>query len=37
VAAQLQARGDQVIGLDNLDDYDVSLKRARLEQLQRPG
>jgi UDP-glucuronate 4-epimerase len=28
-------RGDQVVGLDNLNDYyDVSLKRARLEQLE---
>ncbi len=31
----LLARGDRVIGLDNLNDYyDVSLKRARLAQLQ---
>ncbi len=31
----LLARGDRVIGLDNLNDYyDVSLKRARLERLQ---
>ncbi|MDQ2695087.1 MAG: NAD-dependent epimerase [Pseudomonadota bacterium] len=35
VAARLLARGDQVIGLDNLNDYyDVSLKRARLARLQ---
>lgn len=34
VAAQLLARGDTVIGLDNLNDYyDVALKRARLEPL----
>ncbi len=34
VAKQLLARGDSVIGLDNLNDYyDVSLKRARLEPL----
>ena len=34
VAKQLLARGDIVIGLDNLNDYyDVSLKRARLEHL----
>ncbi len=32
VSARLLARGDEVIGLDNLNDYyDVSLKRARLE------
>src|SRR5512134_168083 len=38
VASRLQARGDQVVGLDNLDDYyDVSLKRARLERLGQPG
>jgi UDP-glucuronate 4-epimerase len=31
---QLLARGDSVVGLDNLNDYyDVSLKRARLEPL----
>lgn len=35
VAAALLARGDQVVGLDNLNDYyDVSLKQARLAQLQ---
>jgi UDP-glucuronate 4-epimerase len=34
VAKQLLARGDTVIGLDNLNDYyDVSLKRARLQAL----
>ncbi len=34
VAKQLLARGDIVIGLDNLNDYyDVSLKQARLEPL----
>ncbi len=32
---RLLARGERVIGLDNLNDYyDVSLKRARLERLQ---
>lgn len=36
---RLLARGDQVVGLDNLNDYyDVSLKQARLAQLEgRPG
>jgi UDP-glucuronate 4-epimerase len=34
-AARLLARGDEVVGLDNLNDYyDVSLKRARLARLQ---
>jgi UDP-glucuronate 4-epimerase len=34
VAKRLLARGDQVIGVDNLSDYyDVELKQARLEQL----
>ena len=34
VAHSLLARGDEVIGLDNLNDYyDVSLKQARLDQL----
>lgn len=34
VAQVLLARGDQVIGLDNLNDYyDVSLKQARLDRL----
>ncbi|MDJ0789518.1 MAG: NAD-dependent epimerase/dehydratase family protein, partial [Myxococcota bacterium] len=39
VAGQLLARGDQVVGLDDLNDYyEVSLKEARLAQLQgRPG
>jgi len=33
--ARFLARGDQVVGLDNLNDYyDVALKRARLERLQ---
>jgi len=38
-AARFLSRGDEVVGLDNLNDYyDVSLKNARLEQLQRrPG
>ena len=31
---KLLARGDMVVGLDNINDYyDVSLKLARLEQL----
>ncbi len=35
VASALLARGDEVIGLDNLNDYyEVRLKLARLEQLQ---
>jgi UDP-glucuronate 4-epimerase len=34
-AARLLARGDEVVGLDNLNDYyDVSLKQARLARLQ---
>jgi UDP-glucuronate 4-epimerase len=39
VAHQLLDRGDEVVGLDNLNDYyDVSLKQARLARLQeRPG
>ncbi|CAN5356277.1 NAD-dependent epimerase [soil metagenome] len=39
VAEHLLARGDEVVGLDNLNDYyDVSLKEARLERLEaRPG
>jgi UDP-glucuronate 4-epimerase len=39
VAKKLLARGDSVVGLDNLNDYyDVSLKEARLAQLQKqPG
>src|ERR1700735_3401195 len=38
-AARLLARGDEVVGLDNLNDYyDVTLKTARLERLrQHPG
>src|SRR5581483_4058114 len=38
-ARRLLARGDEVVGLDNLNDYyDVSLKHARLKQLQeQPG
>src|SRR3954463_12843027 len=33
-ARALLARGDQVVGIDNLNDYyDPALKRARLEQL----
>ncbi|WP_313523335.1 NAD-dependent epimerase [Stutzerimonas kunmingensis] len=35
VSRYLLERGDEVVGIDNLNDYyDVSLKRARLEQLQ---
>ncbi len=35
VAAKLLARGDTVVGIDNLNDYyDVSLKRARLARLE---
>ena len=39
VAERLLARGDEVVGLDNLNPYyDPSLKQARLERLQqRPG
>jgi UDP-glucuronate 4-epimerase len=39
VALSLLARGDQVVGIDNLNDYyDPALKRARLEMLDRqPG
>ncbi len=34
VARRLLERGDEVLGIDNLNDYyDVNLKRARLEQL----
>ncbi|HEY1747922.1 MAG TPA: NAD-dependent epimerase [Xanthobacteraceae bacterium] len=37
-AQRLLDRGDEVVGLDNLNDYyDVSLKRTRLERLQREG
>ncbi len=36
--AALLARGEQVIGVDNLNDYyDVALKRARLARLAQPG
>ncbi|HUO81698.1 MAG TPA: NAD-dependent epimerase [Gammaproteobacteria bacterium] len=36
VAEYLLARGDEVVGLDNLNDYyDVSLKQARLARLER--
>lgn len=35
VALRLLARGDEVVGVDNLNDYyDVSLKQARLDRLQ---
>jgi UDP-glucuronate 4-epimerase len=35
VSERLLARGDEVVGLDNLNDYyDVGLKRARLQRLQ---
>jgi len=35
VATQLLARGDEVVGIDNLNDYyEVSLKKARLARLQ---
>lgn len=39
VAQRLLARGDEVVGLDNLNDYyDVNLKRARLARLEpQPG
>ena len=39
VAQKLLARGDQVVGLDNLNDYyDVNLKLARLAQIENlPG
>jgi UDP-glucuronate 4-epimerase len=39
VAQRLLARGEQVVGLDNLSDYyDVNLKRARLARLEgKPG
>ncbi|HQR82560.1 MAG TPA: NAD-dependent epimerase [Thiotrichales bacterium] len=39
VCQRLLARGDEIIGIDNLNDYyDVSLKEARLDQLQQhPG
>src|ERR1035438_3830178 len=35
-ASRFLGRGDEVVGLDNLNDYyDVALKTARLERLQR--
>jgi len=38
VAARLLARGDQVIGIDNLNDYySVQLKRDRIAELERTG
>ena len=39
VAHHLLARGDEVIGLDNLNDYyDITLKESRLRRLhERPG
>ncbi len=38
VARQLLARGERVIGIDNLNDYyDVRLKHARLEEIARGG
>ena len=38
VSQRLLARGDTVVGLDNLNDYyDVNLKLARLDQLKHPG
>ena len=38
VAKALLARGDQVLGIDNLNDYyDPALKRARLAELAEPG
>ncbi|MEX1205753.1 MAG: NAD-dependent epimerase/dehydratase family protein, partial [Dongiaceae bacterium] len=39
VAAALLARGERVVGVDNLNDYyDVALKEARLAELEdRPG
>ncbi|MDD3028890.1 MAG: GDP-mannose 4,6-dehydratase [Alphaproteobacteria bacterium] len=38
VAEKLLAQGSSVIGIDNLNDYyDVSLKKARLERLQKMG
>lgn len=38
VSRYLLARGDEVVGIDNLNDYyEVSLKEARLEQLQPYG
>ncbi len=38
VSQRLLARGDTVVGIDNLNDYyDVNLKLARLEQLKHPN
>ena len=38
VCVALVQRGDEVVGLDNLNDYyDVSLKQARLERIRRSG
>jgi UDP-glucuronate 4-epimerase len=38
VAERLLARGDEVVGIDNLNDYyDVALKEARLARLAAPG
>jgi UDP-glucuronate 4-epimerase len=38
VAQRLLARGDEVVGLDNMSDYyDVNLKRARLARLVEHG
>src|SRR5690606_27996864 len=38
VAGRLLDAGVQVLGIDNLNDYyDVSLKQARLDRLERPG
>jgi UDP-glucuronate 4-epimerase len=38
VAERLLKAGHQVVGIDNLNDYyDVSLKQARLDRLQKPG
>ena len=38
VALRLLARGDVVVGLDNLNDYyDVSLKEARLSRVEKAG
>lgn len=38
LALSLLARGDEVVGVDNLNDYyDVNLKRARLERVRQAG
>ena len=35
LAIRLSARGDEIVGIDNLNDYyDVSLKQARLDRLE---